>query len=75
VAKTWSSAIIDTDRSEVIYTGGGHSGYSGNDIAHYSIAANRWSLDAPPRFPPYLESTNATVYGWSYGCRPWSQHT
>jgi hypothetical protein len=75
IAKTWSGATIDTDRGEVIYTGGGHSGYSGNDVAHYSIAANRWSLDAPPRFPPYLESTNAAVYGWSYGARPWSQHT
>jgi len=75
VSKTWSTAVIDTDRSEVIYTGGGHSGYSGNDVAHYDVAANRWSLDAPPRFPPYLEATNATVFGWSYGLRPWSQHT
>ena len=75
VGKTWSGATIDTDRSEVIYTGGGHSGYSGNDIAHYSIAANRWFLDASPRFPPYLEGTNNVVYGWSYGARPWSQHT
>ncbi len=75
IAKTWSSATIDTDRGEVIYAGGGHSGYSGNDIAHYSVAANRWSLDAPPRFPPYLEGATGGVYGWSYGRRPWSQHT
>ncbi len=75
VSKTWSGATIDTDRGEVIYTGGGHSGYSGNDIATYSIAENRWTLDAPPRFPPFLESTNSAVYGWSYNARPWSQHT
>jgi hypothetical protein len=75
VAKTWSSAVCDTDRGEIIYTGGGHSGYSGNDFAHYSVAANRWSLSWPPCFPPFLESTNATVFGWSYGFRPWSQHT
>ncbi|MBL8793866.1 MAG: hypothetical protein JNM56_08175, partial [Planctomycetia bacterium] len=75
VAKTWSGAVIDTARSEVIYTGGGHSGYSGNDIAIYSIAENRWSLDSPPRFPPFLESTGGAVYGWSYNVRPWSQHT
>jgi len=67
--------VIDTDRSEVIYVGGGHSGYSGNDFARYSIADNRWSLDAPPRFPPYLEGTNAGLYGWSYGMIPFSQHT
>lgn len=75
VSKTWSTATIDTDRSEVIYTGGGHSGYSGNDIARYDIAANRWSQDAPPRFPPFLEGTNAGIYGWSYGMIPFSQHT
>lgn len=75
VSRTWSGATIDTDRSEVIYTGGGHSGYSGNDVAIYSIADNRWTLDAPPRFPPFLEGTNASVYGMSYGARPWSQHT
>jgi hypothetical protein len=75
ISKTWSTAVIDTDRSEVIYTGGGHSGYSGNDFARYSIAENRWSLDFPPRFPPFLESTNATIFGWSYGMMPFSQHT
>jgi hypothetical protein len=75
VSKTWSSATFDSDRGEVIYTGGGHSGYSGNDWAHYSLAANRWSLGEPPCFPPFLEGTNGSVFGWSYGCRPWSQHT
>jgi len=75
ISKTWSTAVIDTDRSEVIYTGGGHSGYSGSDFARYSIKENRWSLDFPPRFPPFLESTNAGIFGWSYGMCPFSQHT
>ena len=75
ISKTWSTAVLDTDRSEVLYHGGGHSGYSGNDVARYSIAENRWTLDYPPRFPPYLESTNAGIFGWSYGMIPFSQHT
>jgi len=75
VSKTWSTACIDTDRSEVIYFGGGHSGYTGNDIARYSIADNRWSQDFPPRFPPFLEGTNSCVFGWTYGGIPMSQHT
>jgi len=75
ISKTWSTATIDTDGSEVLYTGGGHSGYSGNDVARYSIAANRWTLDFPPRFPPFLESTNAGIFGWSYSTWPFSQHT
>ena len=75
ISKTWSTATIDTDRSEVIYTGGGHSGYSGNDFARYSIAENRWTLDQPPRFPPYLERASGGCFGWSYGQLPFSQHT
>jgi len=75
ISKTWSTAVIDTDRSEIIYIGGGHSGYSGNDVARYRIADNRWGLDFPPRFPPYLEGTNGTVFAWSYGMIPFSQHT
>ncbi|MFQ5811217.1 MAG: hypothetical protein ACE5JM_16490, partial [Armatimonadota bacterium] len=75
VSKTWSTAIATTDTGEVIYTGGGHSGYSGNDIAHYDIAANRWSLSWPPHFPPFLEGANGSPWGYAYGCRPWSQHT
>jgi len=75
ISKTWSTAVIDTGRSEVIYHGGGHSGYSGNDFARYSIAENRWSLDAPPHFPPFLEGTNAGIFAWSYGMIPFSQHT
>lgn len=75
ISKTWSTAVLDTDRSEVFYVGGGHSGYSGNDMARYSLASNRWSLDFPPRFPPYLEGTNAGIFAWSYGMMPFSQHT
>ncbi|MFP4058422.1 MAG: hypothetical protein ACLF0G_16260 [Candidatus Brocadiia bacterium] len=75
VAKTWSGACCDTDRGVVVYTGGGHSGYSGNDVAHYDVATNRWSLSWPPYFPPFLEGTNASVFGYSYTRKPWSQHT
>jgi hypothetical protein len=74
VSKTWSTAIATTT-GQIIYHGGGHSGYSGNDWAHYDVATNRWSLTIDPCFPPYLESSNGSPWGYSYGCRPWSQHT
>jgi hypothetical protein len=74
VSKTWSTAI-STDDGRIIYHGGGHSGYSGNDWAHYDVAANRWKLATDPCFPPYLEGSNGSPWGLSYGCRPWSQHT
>ena len=74
VSKTWSTGIATTT-GQIIYHGGGHSGYSGNDWAHYNVATNRWSIAVDPCFPPYLESSNGSPWGYSYGCRPWSQHT
>ena len=73
--KTWGSAAIDTDRGVILYYGGGHSGYSGTDVAHYDIGSGRWSLSYPPEFPPFLEATNRTVFGWSYNLHPWAEHT
>ncbi|MEQ8786310.1 MAG: kelch repeat-containing protein [Pirellulaceae bacterium] len=73
-AKTWSTAIA-TDAGQILYHGGGHSGYSGNDWMHYDVAANRWSMAASPCFPPYLESSNGSPWGYAYNHRPWSQHT
>lgn len=74
-SKTWSTAIIDTDRGVVLYTGGGHSGYTGNDIALYDVGTNRWSMDRPPCFFPYFNNYNASLYGWGYHLRATSQHT
>jgi len=74
-AKTWTTATIDTHRGEVIYTGGGHSGYSGNDWAHYSMADNRWSMSWPPKVAPYLWGCSVGPFGWSYDAQPWSTHT
>jgi hypothetical protein len=73
--KTWGSATVDTDKGVILYHGGGHSGYSGTDVAHYDIGSGRWSLSYPPEFPPFLEATNRTVYGWSYNLHPWAEHT
>lgn len=73
-SKTWSTAIPTGD-GRILYHGGGHSGYSGNDWAHYDIAANRWTLVTDPHFPPYLESSNGSPWGYSYARRPWCQHT
>ncbi len=75
ISKTWSGATIDTDRGVVIYTGGGHSGYSGNDIALYDVGANRWSFDNPPSFMPFLRGVNKVAACWDYRQRPQSQHT
>lgn len=73
--KTWTDCTLDTDKGVILYYGGGHSGYSGTDVAHYDVGENRWSLSYDPEFPPYLEGTNRTVFGWAYNLHPWSEHT
>jgi hypothetical protein len=42
---------------------------------HYDVAANRWSMATTLCFPPYLEGSNGSPWGYAYNCRPWSQHT
>jgi hypothetical protein len=74
-SKTWTDCTMDTDNGVVLYYGGGHSGYSGSDVSHYDVGLARWSLSYDPEFPPYLESTNRTVFGWAYHLHPWSEHT
>jgi galactose oxidase-like protein len=74
-SKTWSSATIDTDRGVVLYIGGGHSGYNGEDLAMYDAGINRWSFDTPPNFTPFLYNYGSALFGWTYGFKPTSQHT
>ena len=74
-SKTWSSTTFDTDRGMVLYTGGGHSGYKGEDIALYDTSTNRWHFQGPPAFIPLLHNYNGALFGWTYGFRPTSQHT
>ena len=47
ISKTWSTAVIDTDRSEVLYTGGGPLGLLGQ--RHRPLQHRREPLEA--RYP------------------------
>jgi hypothetical protein len=41
--RAWSNIAYDPIRGWVVYYGGGHSSYQVNDVAVYSVGANRWS--------------------------------
>ena len=73
--KTWSSAIIDSDTGVILYLGGGHSGYKGNEMLHYDIGINRWAMDSPPCMMPFEWRHGAAIYGWRYRLRVSDQHT
>src|SRR5206468_8878122 len=40
--RTWGSATYDSDREQILYWGGGHCGYEGNDVDAYDLAAHTW---------------------------------
>jgi hypothetical protein len=73
--RTWGSATFDTDRGEVLYWGGGHCGYGGNDVDAYDPAANRWrAADAAPEFPQRAWDKGVRLAGVTFRGAPWTDH-
>lgn len=75
--RTWGSATIDTDRHQVIYWGGGHVGYCGTDVSHFSLVTLRWSSSFLPEFPPAPYSGEESSFDLpcrAFSGRPWVQH-
>jgi hypothetical protein len=67
--------LLGTLTGTVRYTGGGHSGYTGNDLALYDVGTNRWRFAFPPDFVPFFYNYDAALFGWTYNFFPTSQHT
>jgi Galactose oxidase, central domain len=40
--RTWGSCAFDTDKSRIVYWGGGHCGYGGSDYDFYDVEQNTW---------------------------------
>ena len=73
--RTWGSATFDTDRGQILYWGGGHCGYGGNDVDMYDVANHTWrSSDAAPEFPERLWNHGVREAGVTFGGRPWMEH-
>ena len=78
--RTWGSANVDTDASEVLYWGGGHCGYCGTDVHHFSLKTLRWTGSFAPEFPPspynafYGDESSFLIACRSFHGRPWVQH-
>ena len=78
--RTWGSATVDPDRHEVLYWGGGHCGYCGTEVSHFSLRTLRWSCGFPPELPgaPYSgfygAESSFLLPCRSFKGRPWVQH-
>ena len=70
----WSTVAFDPDRDQILHLGGGHSSYFGNDVAHYDIAAGRWSIAYPPQFALSYNYDLSGPGPWAFNNAPWGNH-
>ena len=73
--RTWGSCAFDTDRGQIIYWGGGHCGYGGNDYDFYDVAEHTWiSSPAMPDDPPRAWNRGINLAGVTFNGAPWVRH-
>ncbi|MFC1563193.1 kelch repeat-containing protein [candidate division KSB1 bacterium] len=73
--RTWGSCAFDTDKSRIIYWGGGHCGYGGNDYDFYDVEENTWTTS--PLIPEYLSRSwdkGINAHGVTFSGAPWIRH-
>ena len=73
-ARTWGSATFDTDRSRILYWGGGHCGYEGSDVDQYDVAEHTWLGEASPEYPERLWNSGVRLAGVTFSSGPWTDH-
>lgn len=71
VVRAWSGFAWDTATSEILFFGGGHANYGGNEMYRWNAATGAWSLGSlPSKF-----DTTQTNYPIMGGAAPQSAHT
>ncbi len=51
--RSYGSFVQDPDRGQLVFWGGGHSAYMGNEVSQYDIKGNLWLESWPPDLPPW----------------------
>jgi len=73
-ARTWGSATFDTGRGQILYWGGGHCGYEGNDVDAHDVASNTWLNDSIPEYPERQWNHGVRLAGVTFQGGPWTDH-
>ena len=73
-SRTWGSATFDTDRSRILYWGGGHCGYEGSDVDAYDVAQHTWLGETEPEYPERLWNHGVRPGGVTFDGAPWTDH-
>jgi len=73
--RSWGSCSFDTKRGRIIYWGGGHCGYGGNDYDFYDVEENTWiSSPVNPDYPERAWDKGVNPAGVSFTGAPWIRH-
>jgi hypothetical protein len=73
--RTWGSATFDADREQILYWGGGHCGYEGNDVDAYSVADHTWRrVSHVAEYPERLSNHGVRLAGVTFAGGPWTEH-
>ena len=73
--RTWGSCSFDTRRGQLIYWGGGHCGYGGNDYDLYDVEENTWiSRPVEAEYPERAWNKGIDPAGVTFGGAPWIRH-
>ncbi len=72
--RTWGSATFDSRQGEILYWGGGHCGYEGNDVDAFNVAARKWHDGSNPEFPERLWNHGVRLAGVTFRGGPWTEH-
>jgi hexosaminidase len=73
--RTWGSCAFDTDKGRIIYWGGGHCGYGGNDYDLYDVEQNTW-ITSPEiaEYPERAWDKGINPGGVTFSGKPWIRH-
>ena len=72
--RTWGSATFDTRRGEILYWGGGHCGYEGNDVDAFNVELDAWHNGTNPEYPERLWNHGVRLAGVTFQGGPWTEH-
>ena len=73
--RTWGSCAFDTDKGRIIYWGGGHCGYGGNENDFYDVEQNTWvSSPIIAEYPERAWDKGIIAGGVTFSGGPWIRH-
>ncbi len=72
--RTWGSATFDVDRGLILYWGGEHCGYQGNDVAAFDVEQQAWRNLGLAEYPERLWNHGVRLAGVTFRGAPWTEH-